>query len=224
MAGTVVISIGIIGMGIVFAPNLWWSLPLLAAVPWLRFAPEAAERARIRRAVAHGGIRVQRLLEPLSQDGFEVVNDVAGVTGSIDHVVVGPTGIYAVQTAAWRGAVVLERGGKIVRRAMSQEHAVQRAVDASADVARRLSGTDFESRVVTVIALTQASTPRGPILRERLAILPAGQVAGYIRGSRRARLDHTEIARVTAALLRTEAPVVVEPAGLQLSRRDPVQP
>jgi hypothetical protein len=51
---------------------------------------------------AAGEIQVGHLLTNLP-DEFCVINDLSTPNGNIDHVVVGPTGVFVLDTKAWRG-------------------------------------------------------------------------------------------------------------------------
>lgn len=59
---------------------------------------------------ARGEEMVAVLLEALPQ-GYHVFHDVpCGDAGGIDHLVVGPTGLFVVETKYWSGAVRVENG------------------------------------------------------------------------------------------------------------------
>lgn len=46
-------------------------------------------------------------------DEFRVVNDVATPTGNLDHVVIGPTGVFVIETKSWRGIVGADGKGEL---------------------------------------------------------------------------------------------------------------
>ncbi len=59
---------------------------------------------------ARGEESVAVLLSALPR-GYHVFHDfMCGRTGGIDHVVVGPTGVFAVETKCWAGSVTFEAG------------------------------------------------------------------------------------------------------------------
>ena len=62
---------------------------------------------------ARGEERVAGILESLS-DAWHVFHDFAVGRYHVDHVLVGPTGVYAVETKNWRGRVTVERNEMIV--------------------------------------------------------------------------------------------------------------
>jgi hypothetical protein len=54
---------------------------------------------------ARGEIQVGRELERLYREGFYVFHDWDSGQGNVDHFVVGPQGIFAVETKSWRGNI-----------------------------------------------------------------------------------------------------------------------
>jgi len=56
---------------------------------------------------AQGELRTARLLEPLEGEGFRVLHDrkIPGSRANIDHIVIGPPGIYVVETKSLGGAL-----------------------------------------------------------------------------------------------------------------------
>ena len=47
-------------------------------------------------------------------DGYVVINDLATPYGTLDHVVVGPTGVYIIETRDWRGLITADGQGDIL--------------------------------------------------------------------------------------------------------------
>ncbi|MBP5319431.1 MAG: NERD domain-containing protein [Kiritimatiellae bacterium] len=62
---------------------------------------------------AHGEERVGFLLATLPA-GCHVFHDLPGGMGNIDHVVVGPQGIYAIETKCWSGKVTVAEDGRLL--------------------------------------------------------------------------------------------------------------
>jgi hypothetical protein len=64
---------------------------------------------------ADGEVRTGRLLESLEADGFRVLHDrkIPGArTANIDHIVIGPPGIYVIETKSYSGSLQI-RGGEV---------------------------------------------------------------------------------------------------------------
>ena len=62
---------------------------------------------------AAGEIQVGNLLTNLP-DEFCVINDLFTPNGNIDHVVVGPTGVFVLDAKAWRGVVASDGKGELL--------------------------------------------------------------------------------------------------------------
>ena len=72
------------------------------------------ERERMKwRKGTLGEHAVLAILESLS-DRYFVLNDVKTATGNLDHIVVGPTGLFAIETKNWRGLVTVNAQGKLL--------------------------------------------------------------------------------------------------------------
>ena len=82
-----------------------------AALAWrLRFRPTADTLAW--RRGAHGEQRTARLLAPLERHGYQVFHDLAipGSAANLDHLVVGPTGVFVIDSKRYRGHLHLSAG------------------------------------------------------------------------------------------------------------------
>jgi hypothetical protein len=90
-------------------PCLWfwykWGNNKLAALD--------KKRSDMRRGAA-GEIHVGNILADLPDD-FCVINDVTTPFGDLDHVVVGPTGVFVLDTKSWRGSISSDgQGGLLI--------------------------------------------------------------------------------------------------------------
>jgi hypothetical protein len=96
-----------LGVGLLFGPTLgvWlgWRLAALAGVlVWWRLGFHPSANARFWRRQALVQRRTAGMLTPLEQDGWLVLHDVTlpGWSASLDHLVIGPTGAWAIDS--WR--------------------------------------------------------------------------------------------------------------------------
>jgi hypothetical protein len=72
------------------------------------------ERERMNwRKGAVGECLVADVLSALS-DQYWVINDITTGSGNLDHVVVGPTGVFAIETKHWRGTVAAGSDGELL--------------------------------------------------------------------------------------------------------------
>ena len=88
---------------------------------------------------ARGEFRVGEELERLHEEGFHVFHDWYSGKGNVDHFAVGPQGVFAIETKAWRGKITAEGerlfkdGGPLpgngpIKQAMAQAMAVRALV------------------------------------------------------------------------------------------------
>ena len=90
----------------VAGPSQVWLIGLTAATALacrLRFRPTADTLAW--RHGAQGERRTARLLAPLERQGYQVFHDlaIAGSAANVDHLVIGPTGVFVIDSKRYRG-------------------------------------------------------------------------------------------------------------------------
>ncbi len=63
---------------------------------------------------AEGEVRTGRLLEPLEAEGFRILHDrkIPGSRANIDHIVIGPPGIFVIETKSYAGSLKI-RGNDV---------------------------------------------------------------------------------------------------------------
>ena len=83
------------------SPWLFTSLALVALVflvwSWFRLLP----RFRNLNRAIDGEKAVGQFLERLRVDGYDVFHDVMGKHFNVDHIIVGPAGVFTVETKTW---------------------------------------------------------------------------------------------------------------------------
>jgi hypothetical protein len=85
-----------------------------ALVGWrLRFRP--SEQARSWRRGVAGEQQTARLLDRLGRDGYVVLHDLAmpGSPANVDHLVIGPSGVFVIDSKQWTGNVDLGPDGLV---------------------------------------------------------------------------------------------------------------
>jgi hypothetical protein len=103
-------------LGSLLAPRLSLLLSGLAAIVagWgLRFRP--SQEASAWRHGAAGERSTARLLAPLERHGWAVLHDLAvpGSRANLDHLVIGPGGVFAIDSKQYRGRLQLDAVGKL---------------------------------------------------------------------------------------------------------------
>ena len=141
-------------------------LATFAFLAWLvlvprfdRFLERRAKDALNWRAGYTGEALVANLLEDLPDD-FHVFHDVKhrDLAGNIDHLVVGPTGVFVLETKNWRGHVEYSPDKKLLndgRDKTAEMNALLQRVFSVRDKIKALSGLDVY--VKGVMVFTRAS-------------------------------------------------------------------
>ncbi len=156
---------------------------------------------------------VAALLAPLEADGFVVLHDLDTGRGNVDHVVVGPTGIFVLETKAWTGRVYLKPGPRLMCGAREEDRTISQVLAEVFEVRRRLRHVGMDGWVEAFVALTATRLPKGEIDLRGVRVVEAGAIPDAIRASR-PRFTETQVARAAAVILRGDAPVEVRAISL----------
>jgi hypothetical protein len=181
VAATLGIAVGGGVLGRLVAPRLGLVVGVLAAlaVGWgLRFRPSPDAIAWRRGAV--GEQRTARLLSPLERQGWVVLHDLAvpGSRANLDHLVIGPGGVFVVDSKHYRGRLQLDPSGRLwhgryplttVLRAVSFE--ADRAVQVLAD----------PHVVVPIVAVHGAEIPWGKVVTQGVPVVSARRLPSLLR-------------------------------------------
>lgn len=180
-------------------PGPFWliALPATGWVLWsLRFRPTAEVLAWKRGAA--GERATGRALRRLEQAGWVVLHDraIPGLKANIDHLVVGPTGVFVIDSKRWRGRVWTDANGVC----WCGSYPLDRAVE----------GAWWQAHLVTEAIMVDFFVPIRPLLcvhhtplpradgRPAASHRPAGSGRYAAVGPR--RLDAAQVARVADAV------------------------
>jgi hypothetical protein len=138
---------------------------------------------------AQGEEQVGALLEELDEEGWLVIHDATLGNGNVDHILIGPPGVFTIETKSHPGPVKVGRvhGGTI-----GQAQAQARAIE-------QVTGIQAEPLIVFSRAWVDKPLAR----RKGVRVLPARMLVGYLR-RRSPRLVPEQIAeahRLLAAAL-----------------------
>ncbi len=139
---------------------------------------------------AAGEEHVGGLLEGLAGEGWHVMHDASFGRGNVDHLLIGPPGVFTIETKSHPGPV---RVAHVHGATLSQARAQSRAVE-------RVTGLDVQPLIV----FSRAWVDRPLTRRKGVRVVPARMLVGYLE-KRPTRLSVEEIERahrlVVAALL-----------------------
>ena len=169
-------------LGSLLAPRLSLVLGVLAAVAagWaLRFRP-SPDAVAWRRGAA-GERRTARLLSPLERHGWAVLHDLAvpGSQANIDHLVIGPGGVFVIDSKQYRGRLQLDGSGRLWHGRYPLAPTM-RAVSFEADQAARVL-TDPDVVVVPVMAVHGAQIPWAKVVMDGVPVVAARRLPSMLR-------------------------------------------
>jgi hypothetical protein len=110
---------------------------------------------------------VGRLLEQLPAGSWRAVHDASFGHGNIDHILIGPAGVFTIETKSHPGPVRVGRvHGATIRQAQAQRDAVQRVIDMP---------------VEPLLVYSRAWVDRPLARRKGVRVLPARVLLGHLR-------------------------------------------
>jgi Nuclease-related domain len=172
----VILGIGLGGgvLGRLLAPWLGLVLGGLAAMVagWgLRFRPSPDAVAWRRGAT--GERRTAQLLGPLDRHGWAILHDLAipGSRANIDHLAIGPGGVFVIDSKQYRGRLQLDPSGQLWHGRYLLGPAL-RAVSFEADQAAQVL-PDPGVVVRPVMAIHGARVPWGKVVMDGIPVVPA---------------------------------------------------
>jgi hypothetical protein len=180
----VILEVGAGGgvLGSLLAPRLGLVLGGLAAVAagWgLRFrsSPDAVAWRR----GAAGERRTARLLDPLERHGWAVLHDLAvpRSQANIDHLVIGPGGVFVIDSKQYRGRLQLDPSGRLWHGRYPLTPTLQ-AVSFEADQAAQVL-PDPGMAVVPIVAVHGAKVPWGKVVIDGVPVVSARRLPSMLR-------------------------------------------
>jgi len=100
---------------------------------------------------ARGEERVSAILRGLP-DGYHVFNDFHAAGRRVDHVVIGPAGVFSVETKFWRGRITVEEGHILLDGQLPDRDPIAQALRESAAVRAELAKQGWTGPVAAVLA------------------------------------------------------------------------
>ncbi|HZD17497.1 MAG TPA: nuclease-related domain-containing protein [Actinomycetota bacterium] len=194
--GGVVLAVGL-GAPIASAPVLF----IVSFLLILFWSPEERVWLANQRKGAIGEETVGRALAELEAEGFRVIHGLDTGRGDIDHVVVGPTGVFAIETKAWRGRVSLGPGGRLRLAGHDQERTIGQVMAEALEVKRRLADAGIRAFVEAVVVLTATHLPKGPVAGKHATVIELGDLGRFLR-ERPVKLSSIDVSRIVGAIYR----------------------
>jgi hypothetical protein len=139
---------------------------------------------------AKGEEHVGELLEGLSARGWYVLHDASLGRGNVDHILIGPGGVFTVETKSHPGPVRVGRlHGSVLGQAQAQRKAIEGIVG---------------EHVEPLVVFSRAWVDRPLSRRKGVRVVPARMLLGYVDRQPQ-RLDERGVERARARLARALA-------------------
>jgi hypothetical protein len=151
---------------------------------------------------AEGERRTAKALRPLLRTGWTVIHDVQRAHENFDHVLVGPPGVFLLETKVRAGTVSLEDGLLTIRYPDDPEEVVTlpRLAAQMRGRARDLRAThrfeDGVRRWVTPVVVLWADFPDRLVELDGIAYIHGDELVGWLRSLPSANVAPPELARV----------------------------
>jgi hypothetical protein len=181
----VILGIGAGGgiLGGLLVSRLGLVLGGLAAVAagWaLRFRP-SPDAVAWRRGAA-GERRTAQLLGPLERHGWAVLHDLAvpHSQANIDHLVIGPGGVFVIDSKQYRGRLQLDPSGRLWHGRYPLAPTLK-AVSFEADQAAVVLPDPGVVVVVPIMAVHGTQVPRGKVVMNGVPVVAAGRLPSMLR-------------------------------------------
>jgi Nuclease-related domain len=158
----------------------------------LRFRP--SEQARAWQRGAHGEQQTARLLDRLTRDGYVVFHDLAlpGAPANVDHLVIGPTGVFVIDSKLWTGRVHQGADGLVWHDHYPLDRTLE-TVRWEAETLGRVLGT----RTAALVCVHGAQVHGGGLHAQGVAVVPASQLRAALGSD--AVLSAQQVAVITGS-------------------------
>jgi len=159
-----------LAVAIVLPAGAWWRL---------RFRP--SPEAQAWRRGAGGERHVARLLDPLAKQGWGVEHDlpVRGAKANLNHVVIGPPGIFAIDVRHYRGRLRLSHDGLLWHGRTFLLPTLSATRSKTDRLQDRIAAPDIA--VVPIVAVLGGMVPGGQATWMGVTVVAARRLPGLLR-------------------------------------------
>jgi hypothetical protein len=179
-----ILGVGAAGgvLGSLLAPRLGLMLGGLAVVAagWVLRFRSSPEAIAWRRGAA-GERRTARVLAALERHGWAVLHDLAvpGSRANLDHLVIGPGGVFVIDSKQYRGRLQLDSSGRLWHGRYPFAPTLQ-AVSFEADQAAQVL-PDPGVVVLPIVAVHGAQVPWGKVVVEGVPVVAVRRLPSMLR-------------------------------------------
>lgn len=164
-------------MGVWWWPATFLALGLLFVLQRLAGKGRVLDPERLRRGIS-GEEAVADALAELPPS-YWVLHGVSTGHGDVDHVVIGPTGVFALETKAWDGKFYRSRG-QLYCNGKPAEHVLRQARGAAGQVRELLLAAGIDEWVEAVVVAARASVSRSPVRFRKSYVISIKDLVGFV--------------------------------------------
>lgn len=161
-----------------------------------RIAPAKSKRSR---SGASDDSLTARELDRLTSAGWRPVHDRALDRCNVDHIQVGPGGVFAIETKDWSGKIAVREGGKVFQNGHLRDGIARSARGAALQISQRVSAKGAKPDWVHAVVVFWGDFPQGMVEQEKVTYLSGDRLVEWLR-SRPARLNGVEIDEFVAVV------------------------
>jgi hypothetical protein len=176
-AATIAAAAVLAMMGVWWWPAIFLALALLFVLQRLAGEGRVLDPERLRRGI-RGEEAVANALAGLPSS-YWVLHGVSTGHGDVDHVVIGPTGVFALETKAWQGKFYRSRG-QLYCNGKPAEHVLRQARGAAGQVRQLLLAAGIDEWVEAVVVAAGASVSRSPARFRKAYVVSINDVVGFV--------------------------------------------
>jgi len=204
----------IVALGAVFQPDhmsFYWGLGLgIALTTLITLGDSPPEHIDRWRRGEYGEKATAKAVRQLRRRGWVLINDIDTGRGNIDHVLIGPPGIFLLESKWLSGIVSVSRGVMTVTWREDPDDGydnhsfARRARTDAALVASHLRDSGMPATWVQPVIVLWATFDQPPVLSEGVAWVQGKQLAAALE-RRPARLSQREIERAAQLVASVQA-------------------
>jgi Nuclease-related domain len=134
---------------------------------------------------AEGEERTARELAKLDARAWHTSHDLEDEYGNLDHVVVGPAGVFLLDSKSWSGRIAIEEGVIVQRRSISPRNdfhsyrLARRMRGAAVSLRRRLAATTGLDQRVTAVVVIWGAFDQGIAEDDQVVYISGERVAAW---------------------------------------------
>jgi nuclease-like protein len=199
-AATIAVATSLALVGIRWWPATFAALGLLFVLERQARKGRVLDLERLQRGIL-GEEAVADALAGLPSS-YWVLHGITTGHGDVDHVVIGPTGVFALETKAWQGKFYRSRG-QLYCNGKPAEHVLRQARGAAGQVRELLLEAGIDEWVEAVVVAARASVSRSPVRFRKSYVISIKDLVSFVT-DRPHSLSNSTVLRAKTTLMRLE--------------------